>query len=140
TTEGSVEIQDSRAREICHVVAVNLQSAGQIAMLPESAPVLNALCKHHILEPLESPSVAFRFEHQQFQEFYAAVMLKAELRKLGLGRDVAMQRQFTKKYLNEPVWEEPLRMVAESIGEESGRSAKGSSTIAEGKSLLDMTM
>jgi hypothetical protein len=140
TTEGSVEIQDSRAREICCAVAVNLQSTRQIVMLPESGPLLDALCKHHILEPLESPSAAFRFEHQQFQEFYAAVMLRAELRKLAAATDLAMERQFTRKYLNEPVWEEPLRMVAESIGAEDGAASEGSNTIAEGKRLVDMAL
>lgn len=47
------------------------------------------------------PETAFRFEHQQFQEHYAALDLRARLLDLRNG-DADAQRRFTADYVNEP--------------------------------------
>lgn len=61
---------------------------------PEPAAVLNALCAHHALERLEQPAAAFRFQHQQFQEFYAARFLTGALLDLARTGDQTRDRVF----------------------------------------------
>ena len=71
TAEGEVSLIDAKARAAVHSVSNRLQSESQIASLPEPADILSTLCAHHLLERVNYPWVAFKFQHQQFQEFYA---------------------------------------------------------------------
>ena len=72
TMRGGTTIADEEARTIVNIASKRLKDTGQFTIVPEPESILNALCAHHVLELLDYPSVAFRFEHQQFQEFYAA--------------------------------------------------------------------
>jgi hypothetical protein len=101
---------------------------------------LNALCAHHVLERLEYPSVAFRFQHQQFQEFYAALLLKRQLWELAGKDDNDANLCFGKKYLNEPIWDEPLRMIAEEIGMPGTQAPEKSDAVAAGRRLIELTL
>jgi hypothetical protein len=73
TAHGGVTLSDDDARAAVTFVGTLLKNAGQIATLPEPVMVLSTLCAHHVLERQDYPAVAFRFEHQQFQEFYASL-------------------------------------------------------------------
>jgi hypothetical protein len=117
-----------------------LNAGGQIANLPEPAAILNTLCTHHILERFEYPSVGFRFEHQQFQEFYAALGLKHQLLDLVDKNDQNGSRKFVRDYVNMPIWEEPLRMIAEEIGELSGEPSCRTVGVAAGKHLIELAL
>ena len=85
----------------------------QIGAAPDPAIVLHTLCAHHTLEQLDYPSTAFRFQHQQFQEFHAARFLVSAL--AALGQNEAASRTFAAAYINKPMWEELSRMVAEEV-------------------------
>ena len=124
TAQGDVALDEAHARGVVYSVSLRLNAGGQIANLPEPAAILNTLCAHHILERFEYPSVGFRFEHQQFQEFYAALGLKRQLWDLVDKNDQNGSRKFVRDYVNMPVWEEPLRMIAEEIGELSGEPSQ----------------
>jgi len=137
---GDTTISDEEARTILNNVSVRLRDRGQLATLPEPGAVLNALCAHHILERLDYPSDVFRFEHQQFQEFYAALLLKRQLSELVEKDNQTRNREFAKQYVNEPAWEEPLRMVAEEIGVRSAEMPGDSDTVRAGKRLIEMAL
>ncbi len=104
----------------------------QIQPSPDSDDILNILCAHHILERLGS-SEAFKFIHQQFQEFYAAGPLLRELVEIAQSSDQNQIHGFTKLYVNERSWDEPLRMVVEAIG---AASATAESDAAKAGNLL----
>ncbi len=140
TTQGDVTIVEARARSIVHSVSLRLSADGQIATEPEPAEILGTLCAHHVLERLEHPSVGFRFQHQQFQEFYATVGLKRQLWGLVDKHDPDGNRRFARGYVNEPVWEESLRMIAEEIGELSLGPSGGADTIAAGMQLIELAV
>ncbi|MCI0426596.1 MAG: hypothetical protein L0Z46_01105 [Nitrospiraceae bacterium] len=140
TMQGNVTIVEARARSVVHSVSLGLSAGGQIAAVPEPAEVLATLCAHHVLERLEHPSVGFRFQHQQFQEFYATVALKRELWSLVDKDDPDGNRRFAREYVNEPVWEEPLRMIAEEIGELSQGPSGGADAIPAGRRLIKLTV
>jgi hypothetical protein len=110
-----VIIAEDGARSIIQSISEKMKEAKQIAAVPDPATVLHALCAHHVLERLEYPSVTFRFQHQQLQEFYAARYLGSALANLVKNGDQSADRTFAVFYINKPMWEEPLRMVAEEI-------------------------
>jgi hypothetical protein len=140
TVRGETTISEKDARAIVSSVALRLRNDGQIATLPEPASVLSTLCSHHVLEILEYPSAAFRFEHQQFQEFYAALLLKHELFALAKDNNQERRVAFTKQYVNEPAWEVPFRMLAEEIGTFNADEPVGNATIEAGKLLIEMAL
>jgi hypothetical protein len=140
TTRGDTTITEEEARTITNTVSSRLKDAGQFATLPEPGSVLNTLCAHHVLERLDYPASAFRFEHQQFQEFYAALLLKRQLWELVKKDDRDRSRKFAKHYSNEPAWEEPLRMLAEEIGVRSAEASGDPDALRAGKRLTEMAL
>ncbi|MDP1992290.1 MAG: hypothetical protein Q8K00_14870 [Syntrophales bacterium] len=140
TMRGSTTITEEEARTFVNIVSDMLKDAGQFARLPEPGSILNTLSAHHVLERLDYPSVAFRFEHQQFQEYYATLLLKRQLRELIEKDNQDRNRVFTKHYVNEPVWEEPLRMVAEEIDVLSAEKTGDLAVVRVGKRLIEMAL
>jgi HEAT repeat protein len=122
TAKGEVVVGEAEARTICHTVAERLKSDKQHETLPEPADILRILCAHHILERIEYPGTGFRFEHQQFQEYYAALMLRVLLAELVTTPGGDQREAFGKRYVNEPAWDAPLFMVAEEIGVANGNA------------------
>ena len=140
TERGAVTLAEENARAIALSVAMRLRDGGQIATLPEPSAVLNSLCAHHVLERLTYPVTSFRFAHQQFQEFYAARLLQRQLLALVRERDSEAICQFTKRYVNEPAWSEPLRMIADEIGGGATKSIDGATATRMGALLIDMAL
>jgi hypothetical protein len=141
TARGEVEITEESARGVVQSVATALRGNNQIAVEPDCGTILHALCAHHVLERLDYPSVRFRFQHQQFQEYYAARFVADALANLRAGGDAAADRIFAASYINKPMWEEPLRMVAEEIrlGTEASDAAR-TDAIDSGVRLIRLTL
>lgn len=139
TAQGGVSLSENDARSSVSIIGTLLKNAGQIATLPEPAGVLSTLCAHHVLERQNYPVVAFRFEHQQFQEFYAALGVWRQLWDLLRKGDREKRREFTNLYVNEPAWAEPLRLIADDIGGSSG-SAERADAIQAGKLIIEMAL
>lgn len=139
TAEGGVSISEEKARPAATVVGTALKDSGQIATLPDPSSVLGTLCAHHVLERQDYPEVAFRFEHQQFQEFYAAVGIGKHLFEVLPEADDEKKREFTKLYVNEPAWAEPLRLLADDVRGRSG-GTNGTRAIEAGTLLVRMAL
>jgi len=122
TDAGEVLIADVDARPVISSMSSRLQELRQIDAPANPGPILHELSNHHVLERLEDARIAFRFEHQQFQEYFAARVLKDQLLQLVHGRNGIDDQQFLTKYVNEPKWEESLRMLAEDIGADTTAS------------------
>ena len=137
TAQGGVSISEENARSAVTFVGMALKDTGQIATLPEPVSTLGMLCAHHVLERQDYPVSAFRFEHQQFQEFYAAVDISKQLFEVLQKTDEEKKREFTRLYVNEPAWAEPLRLIADDIGGRS-RGANGADVIQAGTLLVEM--
>jgi len=139
TARGDVTISETEARRVCNSAGRKLATEGQLTEVPEPGSVLDALCGHHVLERIDYPATAFRFEHQQFQEFYAALWLDRELAAVleGSNNEAA---QFVKDYVNVPSWDEPLRMIAENIGWSSNETPAASRAVDRGKRLIEMAL
>jgi hypothetical protein len=124
TAQGTVTIPEVTARAICRATSMRLVEEGQIGAPPEPVDVLGALCDRHLLVRVEYPGVEFRFEHQQFQEFFASLVVLDRLHAVVNGGQATASR-FTEEFVNAPVWDEPLRMVAEAIASETTKTGLG---------------
>ena len=138
TCRGAVTLPEADARAIITAVAQRLVNNGQVE--PLGAPTIQAtLVAHHVLELVDYPQVALRFEHQQFQEYFVALDIRGILLNL---RDDAhdMKRRFTADYLNDPRWAEPLRMIAETLSEQSGDGGTDKERTCAGGMLVKMAL
>jgi len=139
TARVDVTLGEADARTICRSVSDGLKEAWQIAATPEPAEILSTLCAHHILERLDYPGISFRFEHQQFQEYYCALMLREVLTRAVSSTNPNDLAVFAQTYINERVWEEPLRMIAEEVGAADNDSASPDQ-INAGKHLVHVAL
>ena len=134
--EGAVTMTEHAARGVVSRVSARLNKDGQIASVPEPLAVIASLTAHHVLERLPSPADRVGFEHQQFQEFYAASELAGYIRELAAKGTKQEILDFTKKYINEPTWAEPLRMVAEEIGAATSKTPADAGALNAGAVLV----
>ena len=139
TAEGAVALPEAAARAIAWAVGQDLAHRGQLGVVPEPATVLATLTAHHALERTEYPAVAFRFEHQQFQEHYAVLGIQARLSELTAANDDT-GRRFTADYVNDPAWAEPLRMIAEVVGAHTDNEDTRRQNVREGRILVEMAL
>ncbi|HET8926011.1 MAG TPA: hypothetical protein VFN26_23705 [Candidatus Acidoferrum sp.] len=119
TERGETKIAETDARAIVNSTSETLRGAGQVASLPDPGEILDELSKRHVLVRAGQSEVTFRFQHQQFQEFYAARGLGSRLIDLVGRKDANEDRKFLASYVNEPRWGESLRMLAQDIGARS---------------------
>ena len=138
TRSGTVALSEADARAVSAVVARELVGRGQIE--PVGPPALLAeLTAHHVLERVDYPQTAFQFEHQQLQEYYAALDVRARLLDLRDDDRDATSR-FTADYVNDPAWAEPLRMIAETFAEQIGDGETDRRNTSAGGMLVAMAL
>jgi hypothetical protein len=135
---GAVALPEADARSLVASVARELADRGQIE--PMGAPaVLAMLAAHHVLERVDYPKTAFQFEHQQLQEYYAALNVHARLLTLPYDDREATGR-FNAHYVNDPSWAEPLRMIAETFAEQTGDDGTDKRNTHAGANLVKMAL
>jgi hypothetical protein len=140
TEEGGASLADASGRSQVEHVSTALKAQRQIDAQPGARKVLSALCAHHVLQMEEYPERSFRFQHQQFQEFYAASTIDRDLTGIA-DKPQEDRRPFAKKYLNEPAWSEPLRMLADALRMRAGRGGEEASRgFATARTLIEMTL
>ena len=138
TRRGAVELPEADARGVVADVARELENRGQTG--PVGAPtILATLTAHHLLERLDYPQPAFRFDHQQIQEYFAALDLHTQLLDLP-GDDNNAIRCFTADYVNDPAWAEPLRMLAATFDEKSDDASADNGNVSAGAKLVKMAL
>lgn len=138
TRRGAVALPEADARAVAATVARELAACGQIE--PVGAPaVLATLTAHHILERVDYPQTVFQFQHQQFQEYYAALNVRTQLLNLQ-DHDHDAIGHFTSDYVNDPAWAEPLRMIAETFAEQTGDGETDNRNTRAGRKLVEMAL
>ena len=138
TDRGAVALSQRDARGVVAAVAGELADSGQIERV--GAPtVLATLTAHHVIERVDYPETTLRFEHQQLQEYCAALDLRARILKLTDDDPDATER-FTADYVNRPAWDEPLRMIAATLAEQSRDEGADKRTVPAGRKLVEMAL
>ena len=138
TRRGAVALPEADTRVVVAAVAGELVGHGQIERAGAPA-VLATLTAHHVLERIEYPETVFQFEHQQLQEYCAALDVRVRLLDLRDDDRDAIDR-FTADYVNDSAWAEPLLMIAETLAEQTGNAGTDSRNIHAGKKLVDMAL
>ena len=82
TTDSQTQILEPEAKQTTNEKLRQMRELGEADGTATVVQILAALVDHHVLERIDYPAVAYRFEHQQMQEYYAAEFVKQEL--LGL--------------------------------------------------------
>ena len=138
TERGAVGLSERDARTVVAGIAGDLVDSGQIERV--GAPtVLATLTAHHVLERVDYPETTLRFEHQQLQEYCAALELRTRLLELTDDEPDATER-FTAEYVNRPAWDEPLRMIAATLAEQTGDDGADKRRARAGRKLVDMAL
>lgn len=138
TRRGAVALPEADARAVAATVTRELAELGQID--PVGAPaVLGTLTAHHVVERLDYPQTAYQFEHQQLQEYYAALDVLSQLLELREDYREEISR-FTADYVNDPAWTEPLRMIAEMFPELTGDGETDKRNTRAGGKLVEMAL
>jgi hypothetical protein len=129
TTNSQTQVAEAEAKQITNEKLRQMREWGEVDGTSTVHQVLGALVGHHFLERIEYPAVAYRFEHQQIQEYYAAEFVKKELFGLVAGANrsdsqdavviTAEAKSFQVKYVNQSSWSEPLCMVAGDLDGDS---------------------
>jgi hypothetical protein len=138
TRRGAVSLPDADARTVVANVVRALAERGQIEAVGPPA-ILATLTAHHVLERIDYPQTAFQFEHQQLQEYYAALDVCARLLDLPAEDRAAISR-FTANFVNEPSWTEPLRMITEAFAERTGDRETDRRNTHAGRTLVEMAL
>ena len=138
TRRGAVELSETDARSVVADAARELANTGQIQ---QAAPpsVLATLTAHHVLERVDYPEAAFRFDHQQLQEYFSALDLRARLLDLR-DENGDLTGAFMADYVNEPAWTEPLRMIAATFDEKSDDGSSDKRNTRAGAKLVEMAL
>ena len=137
TWKGGTSLSDDDAREVAGTTLDDLKSAKQVRADTEPSTILHTLSGHHLLVPGDDKPVSYRFVHQQFQEFYVAATLKQRLLALTESEDPQRILLFTKRYVNDLRWDEPLRMLAAFIGKDRDQDPR---LIQSGAVLVEMAL
>lgn len=135
---GAVELPEVEACAVAADIVQELLDSGQIELVGALA-ILSTLTAHHILERVDYPQTAFRFEHQQLQEYYAALDVRAQLLDLRDDDHDTIGR-FTADYVNDTAWAEPLRMIAETFAEQTGDVENDMRNTRAGLKLVEMAL
>jgi len=124
-TKGTTAFQESEARATVSNVAHKLCEEGQLSVSPQPTNVLRCLTQHHLLICSGSDdNKLLRFQHHQFQEWYASCYIAQLIVKANSGCAASMEELRT-KILNIPRWEEALLFAIERLSR-SGADEKAS--------------
>jgi len=116
--KAAVSLSAAEGNALIREVSAMLVDEGQLSARPHPPDILNTICAHHLLERIDYPEVAYRFQHQLFQEYYASLALARQFHASGPETSVsfsAARSEFLRTYINEPAWAEPLLMFAEAL-------------------------
>lgn len=131
TTNGQTQISETEAKKIANERLRQMRELGEADGNTTVVQILGSLADHHVLERIEYPTAAYRFQHQQMQEYYAAEFAKRELLDLfaEAGRKASFDslitidaaKSFQCQYVNQSSWSEPLYMVAGDLDADPAR-------------------
>ena len=129
TNAANTMITDSNARRSISRTDDFLIADGQLTIKPQPSDVLDSLVSHHLLVRTGEP-FRYRFQHQQFQEWYASKDVeRAMLESVG---DANALQNLKAGILNERPWEEPILFAVERMarGDERQQKACGVAILA----------
>ncbi len=129
TRAANTSITDTDARRSISRTADLLATDGQLTTKPQPTDVLDALVNHHLLMRTGAP-FRYRFQHQQFQEWYASKEVECAMLE-SVGNPDALQK-LKVEILNLTPWEEATLFAVERMarGDQRHQQACGLAVLA----------
>jgi hypothetical protein len=130
--DGSTALPEAAARRAVARASRRVRDDGQIAAEPQPQIVLEVLAAHHLLLLYgadEAPSC--RFQHHQFQEWYASLQVEALVLRAALGQDPEALAQLRAAVIDIPRWEQALLFAAERLSRTDERGAEAGARLVE---------
>ena len=122
--EGSTALSETEARRAVANVSRRLREDGQIAAEPQPQAVLEVLAAHHLLLLYGTgDGLSCRFQHHQFQEWYASLHVEALLCRAALEQDAGALTHL-REVIDIPGWEQTLLFAAERLSRVDERGAE----------------
>ncbi|WP_246675066.1 HNH endonuclease [Mesorhizobium sp. B2-5-3] len=104
-------LDETAARQSLRITNTNLSMEGLVQNAPEPASILETLVATHVLVHGEGDT--YSFQHQQFQEWYAAGHVAAMM--CGLPKEAGIESTFAQEILNDRMWEEAILFACERL-------------------------
>lgn len=129
TCAANTSIMDTNARRSISRTDEFLVANGQLTIKPQPSDVLDALVSHHLLVRTGEP-VRYRFQHQQFQEWYASSYVERAMLEGAV--DANALQKLKADILNSTSWEESILFAVERMahGDEQQQKACGVAILA----------
>ncbi|WP_172274526.1 ATP-binding protein [Caulobacter sp. RHG1] len=129
TTTGNTTLADTDARPCITRAARALEDDGQISARPAPNLVLDTLVSDHLLIR-SGDSAGFTFQHQQFQEWYAARWVQRRI--LDDLENSARRTDLLARVFDLPVWEEAILFAVDRLarGDQAARRACANAILA----------
>jgi len=119
-------ISDSNANRTISTIVRRLSEDGQIGAAPQPRVIVDGLVDAHLLVRSAGANGAVRFQHQLFQEWYAAAEVEDLMVKAGAG-DADARKRLREEVLDRPSWEESILFACDRL---SRAGADGAQTVA----------
>jgi hypothetical protein len=116
TRAANTSITDSNARRSISQTEEFLVADGQLTIKPQPSDVLDALVSHHLLVRTGEP-VRYRFQHQQFQEWYAS--RDVERAMLESVADASALQKLKVDILNASPWDQSILFAVERMARDA---------------------
>lgn len=107
-------ISDSDANRTVSIALQQLSEDGQIGAVPQPRDVVDGMVGAHLLVRSAGPNGAVSFQHQLFQEWYAATEVEGLMLDAAAGDSDARQR-LRKEILDWPNWEESILFACDRL-------------------------
>ncbi len=121
TRAANTSIPETNARRSISQTDDFLVKDGQLTIKPQPSDVLDALVSHHLLIRTGEP-IGYRFQHQQFQEWYASHDVERVM--LATVGDAEALQKLKAEILNVTEWEEAILFAVERMARGDARQKK----------------
>ncbi|MEX2166523.1 MAG: hypothetical protein WD852_05815 [Methyloceanibacter sp.] len=118
-------ISDSSANRTVSSIITRLSEDGQIQIgaAPQPRHIINCLVGAHLLVRAAGPDGAISFQHQLFQEWYAAAEVEKVMLQSAAG-DVEARKRLREDTLNWPSWEESILFACDRLSRANETGAR----------------
>ena len=116
-------ISDSNANRTISSIVQRLSADGQIGAAPQPRDIVNSLVGAHLLMRSAGTDGAVMFQHQLFQEWYAADEVEGLMLQAAAG-DAEARKRLREEILNWPSWEESILFACDRLSRANGTGAR----------------
>jgi hypothetical protein len=129
-------ISDSNANRTISSIMRRLSEDGQISVAPQPRTIVDGLVGAHLLVRSAGIDGAISFQHQLFQEWYAAAEVEKVMLQAAAG-DAEELKRLREEILNWPSWEESILFACDRLSRASNTGVRAVATAIDYSLSID---